>query len=200
MALEDVGPGERRRFLGMIQKDVARMERLLSEAREISRIDAHLDDEETTEVNLDELLSALVESFRLRYVRSGIQFNLEVADAPVTVEASADRLTQVFENLIDNAVSFSPASGRVTVILRETGSQAEVTVADRGPGIPEEHRDRIFRRFFSYRPEDEGGSGHTGLGLALVRAIVESYGGGISGEPRDGGGTRMVVVLPLTDR
>ena len=200
MALEDVGPGERRRFLGMIQKDVARMERLLSEAREISRIDAHLDDEEPTEVNLDELLSALVESFRLRNVRSGVQFDLEVADAPVTVEASADRLTQVFENLIDNAVSFSPASGRVTVILRQTGNQAEVTVADRGPGIPEEHRNRIFRRFFSYRPEDEGGSGHTGLGLALVRAIVESYGGSISGEPRDGGGTRMVVVLPLTDR
>jgi two-component system sensor histidine kinase ChvG len=199
MALEDVGPGERRRFLGMIQKDVARMERLLSEAREISRIDAHLDDEERTDVKLDELLSALVESFRLRNVSSGVQFEFEAADSPVTVEASADRLTQVFENLIDNAVSFSPASGRVTVILREVGRQAEVTVADRGPGIPEEHRDRIFRRFFSYRPEDEEGSGHTGLGLALVRAIVESYGGSISGEPRDGGGTKMIVVLPLSD-
>jgi two-component system sensor histidine kinase ChvG len=200
MALEDVEPGERRRFLEMIQKDVARMERLLSEAREISRIDANLDDEERTVVTLDELLSALVESFRLRNADSGIHFDLALADARVTVEASADRLTQVFENLIDNAISFSPPSGRVTLALRTAGHNAEVTVADEGPGIPDEHRSRIFGRFFSYRPHDEAGSGHTGLGLALVRAIVESYGGKIEAKQRGGGGTKMVVVLPLADR
>ena len=200
MALEDVEPRERRRFLAMIQKDVARMERLLSEAREISRIDADLDDEERTEVNLDELLAALIESFRLRNANSGVHFDLALADARVTVDASADRLTQVFENLIDNAVSFSPPAGRMTVALRTTGDTAEVTVADEGPGIPDEHRERIFGRFFSYRPDDDAGSGHTGLGLALVRAIIESYGGSISAEPRGGGGTKMVVVLPLADR
>ena len=200
MALEDVEPGERRRFLEMIQKDVARMERLLSEAREISRIDADLDDEERTMVALDELLSALVESFRLRGADCGIQFDLALADAHVAVEASADRLTQVFENLIDNAVSFSPPSGRVTVTLRTVGDTAEVTVGDEGPGIPDEHRDRVFGRFFSYRPDDDAGSGHTGLGLALVRAIVESYGGRIEAKPRGGGGTKMVVVLPLAGR
>ena len=197
MALEDVDPGERRRFLGMIQKDVARMERLLSEAREISRIDAKLDDEERTEVKLDQLLSALIESFRLRNANSGIHFDLALADANITVEASADRLTQVFENLIDNAVSFSPASGHISISLRGTGENAEVTISDEGPGIPAEHRDRIFRRFFSYRPDETTGSGHTGLGLALVRAIVESYGGKIEAKPRGGGGTKMVVVLPL---
>jgi two-component system sensor histidine kinase ChvG len=200
MALEDVEPGERRRFLGMIQKDIARMERLLSEAREISRIDANLDDEERTVVNLDDLLSALVESFRLRNAESGVSFDLALADARVAVEASADRLTQVFENLIDNAVSFSPPSGHVTVALRTAGDTAEVTVADEGPGIPDEHKSRVFRRFFSYRPDDDAGSGHTGLGLALVRAIVESYGGSINVEERSGGGTKMVVVLPLADR
>jgi len=145
-------------------------------------------------------LSALVESFRLRNADSGIHFDLALADARVTVEASADRLTQVFENLIDNAVSFSPPSGRVTLALRTAGHNAEVTVADEGPGIPDEHRSRIFGRFFSYRPHDEAGSGHTGLGLALVRAIVESYGGKIEAKPRGGGGTKMVVVLPLADR
>ena len=200
MALEDVEPGERRRFLEMIQKDVARMERLLSEAREISRIDADLDDEERTAVVLDELLSALVESFRLRNSGANISFDLALADAQVTVEASADRLTQVFENLIDNAVSFSPPAGRVTVALRSDGGRAEVTVADEGPGIPDEHRSRVFHRFFSYRPNDDAESGHTGLGLALVRAIVESYGGSIDAEQRSGGGTKMVVVLPRTDR
>jgi two-component system sensor histidine kinase ChvG len=200
MALEDVQPGERRRFLGMIQKDVARMERLLSEAREISRIDADLDEEERTSVHLDELLSALVESFRLRNADSGISFDLALADAHVTVEASADRLTQVFENLIDNAISFSPPTGHVAISLQRTGRTAEVTVADEGPGIPEEHKGRVFRRFFSYRPDEEAVSGHTGLGLALVRAIVESYGGSISAEERSGGGTKMVVSLPLAER
>lgn len=176
------------------------MERLLSEAREISRIDADLDDEERTEVTLDKLLSALIEGFRLRNANSGIHFDLALADAHVTVEASADRLTQVFENLIDNAISFSPSSGHVTVALRAVGSNAEVTIADEGPGIPDEHRDRIFRRFFSYRPDDTTGSGHTGLGLALARAIVESYGGKIEAKPRGGGGTKMVVILPLAGR
>ena len=199
MALEDVEPGERRRFLGMIQKDVARMERLLSEAREISRIDASLHEEERSKVVLDDLLSALIESFRLRNAGADLQFDLALSDAGVVVEASADRLTQVFENLVDNAISFSPPSGHVAVALRTTAKNAEITVADEGPGIPDEHRDRIFRRFFTYRPDDDAGSGHTGLGLALVRAIVESYGGAISAEPRSGGGTKMVVLLPLAD-
>ncbi len=199
MALEDVEPGQRRRFLEMIQKDVARMERLLNEAREISRIDAHLDDEETDEVILDELLPALVESFRLRTADADLHFDLAVADADIVIDASADRLTQVFENLIDNAVSFSPPGGRVTISLNSSGKTAEVTIADQGPGVPDEHLDRIFNRFFSYRPDDASRSGHTGLGLALVRAIVESYGGSVSVEPRGGGGTKMVVLLPTVN-
>ncbi len=99
MALEDVTPGERRRFLQMIQKDVARMERLLSEAREISRIDALLDDEERTLIRLDELVPALVESFRLRLGSAGPTFDVHISDGGVTVFASADRLTQALENL-----------------------------------------------------------------------------------------------------
>lgn len=200
MALEDVEPGERRRFLGMIQKDVARMERLLTEAREVSRIDARLDDEERVDLMMDELLEALTESFRLRNVNSGIHFDLALADAKVAVTASADRLTQVFENLIDNSVSFSPPGGRISIALRKTHDTAEITVADEGPGIPEEHRERIFARFFSYRTDSGSGANHTGLGLALVRAIVESYGGTVAAEPRSGGGTKMVVTLPLAER
>jgi len=197
MALEDVNPAERRRFLRMIQKDVARMERLLSEAREISRIDALLNDEERTLVRLDDLLPALVESFRLRLGNGGPTFILSISEGDVTVFASPDRLTQALENLIDNAVSFSPPGAPINVSLTTAGDSARITIADRGPGIPEEHRDRVFSRFFSYRPQDDPDRSHTGLGLALVRAIVESYGGLITAEPRSGGGTEMVVFLPL---
>ena len=197
MALEDLEPGERRRLLRMIQKDVARMERLLNEAREVSRIDARLNDEERSLVKVDGLLSALVESFRLRQGSSGPAFDLAIADGGVTVFASADRLTQAFENLIDNAISFSPSDSRIVVALRTEGDLAVISIADQGPGIPAEHRDRVFTRFFSYRPNGDPERSHTGLGLALVRAIVESYGGAVTAEARSGGGTKMIVVLPL---
>lgn len=200
MALEDVEPGERRRFLAMIQKDVSRMERLISEAREVSRVDARLDDDERSEVALDQLLSAMVESFRLRHAESELRFELALDDAEVFVHASTDRLTQLFENLIDNAVGFSPPNGRVMLSLRRVDGEVEVSVADEGPGIPDAHLGRIFDRFFTYRPQDAGNGAHTGLGLALVRAIAEASGGRVRAEARGGGGTRIVVNLPTVGR
>lgn len=198
LALEVEDEGQRRRFLGMIQRDVSRLERLLSDARDVSRIDARLDEEEREAIAVDELLSGLVESFRLR--GSAVQFVLALADHQVVVNASTTRLAQVFENVLANAVSFSPEGGTVTVTIRRQGARAVVTIADDGPGIPTEHAERIFNRFFSYRP-DHGGAeaGHTGLGLAIVRAIVEGYGGSVTPEPRHGGGTKMVIELPLAD-
>ena len=196
MALEVEDPEERRRFLEMAQRDVARMERLLSEAREISRIDAHLDEEDRAPVALEALLGVLVESFRLRSGDSGPSFTFDGGNQHVTVFGSADRLTQVFDNLLANADSFSPPGGTVAVTLLAAGGQAEVVVADDGPGIPEEHRDRIFARFFSWRPEGQAAE-HTGLGLAIVRAIVEGYGGRVSYRPRQPRGTDFVVTLPV---
>jgi two-component system sensor histidine kinase ChvG len=197
MALDVDDDAQRRRFLEMIGRDVARMERLLSEAREVSRIDARLDEEERVLVAVDELLSTLIESFRLRSGEHGPQFVLALADHRVEVSASPDRLTQAFENLVANAVSFSPAGGTVTVTVRRHTSSAVVTVADDGPGIPEEHRDRIFDRFFSYRPAGDPDDGHSGLGLSVVLAIVEGYGGVVRAEERHGGGAKMVVELPI---
>ena len=83
--------------------------------------------------------------------------------------------------------------------MRENGDEIQTVVSDGGPGIPEEHRRRIFSRFFSYRPDndDDDDDGHTGLGLAIVRAIVEGYGGRIDFRNRVGGGVEFVVSLPL---
>lgn len=197
MALDVDDPKERRRFLAMIQHDVARMERLLTEAREISRIDARIDSEELERVRLDALLGGVVEAFRLRRGDRGPRFTLALDDRDVVVLASADRLTQVFENLLANAVSFSPADGTVTVSLRIDGEAAVVTIADEGPGIPEEHRDRIFSRFFSYRPDHPDDGGHSGLGLSIVRAVVEAYHGSVAADERSGGGAKLTVTLPL---
>ena len=196
MALEVSDPVEQRRFLGMIQEDVARMERLLTEAREISRVDARLDEEERETVAVDELLAGLVESFRLREADAGPRIELTAADREALVRASPDRLIQVFENLIENAISFSPRDGSVSVTVRTAEATVEVSVVDDGPGIPPEHADRIFSRFFSYRPLDSPDEEHTGLGLALVKAIVEGYGGTVAARRASGGGAEFIVTLP----
>jgi len=197
MALEVDDPADRRRFLGMIQQDVARMERLLNEAREISRIDARIDEEELESVAIDTLLENLVDAFRMRRANRGPAFTVALADRDVRVTASADRLLQVFENLLANAVSFSPPDGTVTVTLRLEGGQAVVTIADEGPGIPEEHCERVFDRFFSYRPDGRDDGGHSGLGLAIVRAVVEAYNGTVTAGSRAGGGAKLTVRVPV---
>lgn len=198
MAIEvDDDPEQRQRFLTMIQQDVARMERLLTEAREISWIDARIDEEELERVSLDALLEGLVEAFRLRRGSRGPEFTLALADRKVEVMTSADRLTRVFENLLANAVSFSPADGTVTLTLRIEDEQAVITIADEGPGIPDEHLERIFSRFFSYRPDHPDDGGNSGLGLSIVRAVVEAYHGTVTAGARSGGGAKMTVRLPL---
>ncbi|HWM94618.1 MAG TPA: stimulus-sensing domain-containing protein [Thermoanaerobaculia bacterium] len=192
-------PADRQRFLGMVQRDVARMEGLLSGVREITEIDAQLETEKTRPVALDALLREVVEGRCLRadnLVQAPIKINLEGPSEPIVVRASPERLTQVFENLLDNAASFSPPGGTVEVRLAREDGAGIVTVEDRGPGIPEAHLDRIFDRFFRYRPGEPGyRNGHTGLGLAIVKAIVDGYGGSITARNRPEGGARFEVRL-----
>jgi signal transduction histidine kinase len=97
------------------------------------------------------------------------------------------------ENLVDNAVSFTPKDTSVEVELSEQGQWASISVTDSGPGIPPEHEERIFDRFFSYRMED--GEHHVGLGLAIVKAIVEGYGGSVAVQDAPGRGATFVVML-----
>lgn len=198
MALEVAEEPQRRRFLEMIQRDVARMGRLLTEAREITAIDAHLDEEERQTVDLNVMLGELVESFRFRSAPDGPKFTLGLEESDSRVDGSPDRLIQVFENLLANAESFSPPNGAISLAVCSAGNQVEVRVADQGPGVPTEHFDRIFARFFSYRPGG-GDDGHTGLGLSIVRAIVEGHGGQIAYRPAAGGGAEFVVRLPKAE-
>ncbi|HWK34733.1 sensor histidine kinase, partial [Sphingomonas sp.] len=110
------------------------------------------------------------------------------------------RLERVFENLVDNALSFSPDGGIVAISADTDGSHLVVGVEDEGPGVPESERESIFRRFHSVRPQDEAFGRHSGLGLAIARTIVEGHGGEIMVESREDrmSGARFVVRLPLT--
>jgi two-component system, OmpR family, sensor histidine kinase ChvG len=186
---------ERERFQSIIQQEVARMENLLSAVREISIIDAQLAGEDAPVVQLDQLIDAALEGFRLREGER-IIFESEILGPAPAVRAHPDRLMQVLVNLLDNAVSFSPAGGTVRISVA-SGSEVVLQVSDEGPGIPEGNRDRIFDRFFTFRPgEKRSGGGHTGLGLAIVRAVVEGYGGSIRLLDDTAPGTVFEVRLP----
>ena len=119
-------------------------------------------------------------------VPDGIRVDLVMDSRNARVFASPERLSQVFENLLANAISFSPAGPRSPSRSRSAASWAVVTIDDSGPGIPEGHLDRVFQRFFTYRPGDAQRE-HVGLGLAIAKQIVESYGGGISASNRPAG-------------
>lgn len=190
-------PADRRRFVAVIDQEVARMERLLSGVREISMIDAQLVRETSRFVDLGALLAQIVEGFRLR-AGDRVRIDLQLAATTLTVDASEDRLIQVFENLLDNALGFSPPGGTVTVACAPEGGEIVTRVIDNGPGIPEANLTRIFDRFFTHRP-DTSRTGHTGLGLAIVRAIVEAYGGSITAANGERGAV-FTVRLPARRR
>jgi two-component system sensor histidine kinase ChvG len=189
-------PAERARFLRVAESEIARMENLLAQVREITMIDAEIQNEERAPVDLNALLQRIVEGFRLRE-RDRVTFDLELAPAPPTVIASEARLIQVFENLLDNAVSFTPAGGHIAVGVAQVDKTARVTVGDRGPGIPEEHLGKIFDRFFTYRPDQQKNHRHTGLGLSIVKTIVEGYGGAVHAANQPEGGALFEVRVPV---
>jgi two-component system sensor histidine kinase ChvG len=187
----------------MVERAVARLERLLSTVREVSLIDSQLEGEPRTPVPLGELLSELLDGFRLRGTGM-LAYQLELPDREVWVSASPERLVQVFENVLDNALSFSPVNGTVWVRLEQRASEALVAIRDQGPGIPDQHLGGIFARFFSFR--DEAGehsrpdasavdTEHTGLGLAIARAIIDGYGGAISARNSTDGGAIFEIRL-----
>jgi two-component system, OmpR family, sensor histidine kinase ChvG len=194
LALASGDPEERRVMLTMVLEDVRRLERLLSGVREISRIDSVAAEQgPKTPADAREIAGRIAEATRRRLGGGGVTLSVEGGDGRVRVPP--ERLEQVLENLVDNAVSFSPPGGEVRVSVERAGGMVVIRVCDDGPGIPEGHRERIFDRFFSFRPGEEKGV-HAGLGLAIVKAIAESHGGGVRADNRPGGGACFEVSFP----
>jgi two-component system, OmpR family, sensor histidine kinase ChvG len=189
-------PADRRRFLDLLTGDVDRLERLVSGVRELARIDSQLAHEPLAEIDLKALLTDIVEGERL----SGggpVELRADGVPAAWRVRASPDRLAQVFENLVQNARSFTPPGSPIEISFEMEPGFCRVAVADRGPGIPPAHLECVFDRFFTYRPGDlSGRREHAGLGLAIARTIVQGYGGTITASNRPDGGARFDVRLP----
>ncbi|HKJ23845.1 MAG TPA: ATP-binding protein [Myxococcota bacterium] len=194
MLAESEDAGERKRFGEMIQREVARTEHLLAGVREVSRLDAGAWPEPAEPVELGALLDGVALAFR---TRGEERLRVEHPEEALVVSAPAEGLTRAIENVVDNALGFSPPDAPVCVRLSQEGDTACVRVVDCGPGIPPEHRERVFDRFFSYRPGGSPAGHHTGLGLAIVRAQVENAGGTVAVGEADGAGACIEIRLPL---
>jgi len=195
-------PALQERLLAIVRDDVQRLDRLITDIAEASRLDAQLSRAKFEPVDLGAMIAALIASREARGVERGVRLRFDrVAGESMVVQGEGARLERVFENLIDNAVSFSPDGGLIVLSATCDHDVVMLTIEDQGPGVPEDAREQVFRRFQSLRPEGEAFGKHSGLGLAIARTIVEAHQGSIVAMARADGatGARFAIRLPTGD-
>lgn len=196
-------PALRARLLDIAGDDVRRLDRLIGDVSEAARTDALLARANFEPVDLGPLIEQLVSGWENRRETGDARIAFaRPRRASTTVMGDAGRLARAIDNLIDNAVSFSPPGGLVEIAAARVGDSVRIRVEDEGPGVPLDAREAIFNRFHSERPEDEHFGRHSGLGLAIARAIVEGHDGEIEVQDRDDApsGARFTICLPAAER
>jgi signal transduction histidine kinase len=193
---EEAALGESgRTYLEVIRRSTSRLHQLVEELLLIAQIEARRVELESMRLDLAELASHSVEALRPVAAEGGVAIELVAAErAPV--RGDARRLAQVIDNLITNAVKFTPSGGSINVSVEDGAGDVHLIVADTGIGIPTEEQWQVFSRFFRSSNATQGAIAGTGLGLAISRALVEQHEGTISLESEEGVGTRVTVTLP----
>ena len=190
-------PALRQQLTDIAAHDVRRIDRLVSEISEASRIDAELSRATFEALDLADLFENVVQTRENRGENRDCRIELSRAGRSLLVLGVAIRLERIAQNLIDNAVSFSPPGGIVSVSVRSDEDRVIARVCDQGPGIPEEQREKVFRRFHSLRPHEEDFGDHSGLGLAIGKTIAEAHDGTLTVTDRDDGASGACLVLDL---
>ncbi len=191
-ALDDlVGRGP---LLASMQRETERLIRLVNDLLALTRADAGTLNLHIQPLDLGELTRTRCEYFAVVAARRQIQFTLTIAEAYVM--GDPDRLAQVLDNLLDNAIRYSPQNSIITVEVNQSGAEVQCSIKDRGMGIPEKHLPFIFERFYRADASRDRQTGGAGLGLSIARALVESQGGSISAESISGHGTTLHFSLP----
>jgi two-component system sensor histidine kinase ChvG len=202
-------PAARDRLTDILKDDVGRLDRLITDISNASRLDAELWREQPKPLDLGQLLAKLADLYGQAAGPGAAAVNFIPADAvaPIMVRVRESPLSQVFRNLIDNARSFTVLSAEpdpgVRLAAHRAGRQAVATVEDDGPGLPPENLETVFERFYTSRPKGAAFGVHSGLGLSIARQIVTAHGGTIHAENRtaaDGSivGARFVITLPIS--
>ncbi len=206
-ARPNLDPERRDKLMAIVLDDINRLNRLITDISEASRLDAELMRGEVKRVNLNALLGDMVRHYAATSLQKGgaeVEFRV-AANPPFEAHGHDGRYGQVFRNVIDNALSFSPAGSKIVVELSRAPRNGPfiVTIDDEGPGIPEDNLESIFNRFYSERPTEHFGQ-HSGLGLSICRQIMETYGGAITASNRRGAdgsvlGARFTIRVPSAD-
>jgi two-component system sensor histidine kinase ChvG len=196
-------PKLRKQLVDVIRQDVVRLDRLISDVGEAARTDAELARARFEPVDLGALIGNLVTSWESRRETGNVRIAFaRPRRASAIVMGEPGRLARAIDNIIDNAISFSPPDGLVEIAATHVDEEIRVRIEDEGPGVPEELREAIFNRFHSVRPNAESFGRHSGLGLAIARAIVEGHDGVIDVTDRDDApsGARFTIILKAADR
>jgi two-component system sensor histidine kinase ChvG len=191
---------QQKKLMGIILDDVQRLDRLISDISDASRVDAEMSRAETSRVKIRDLITALVDihSFTGGEGKPKVEADLPPGD-DLTVLGAEGRIGQVFRNLLTNALSFSPRDGTVTLRARRDQGRIIIAVEDQGPGIPEDKLKAIFDRFYTERPEGEKFGTHSGLGLSISQQIVEAHNGSLTASNRRDRSSRIIGARFIID-
>jgi signal transduction histidine kinase len=194
MLKREVAPEDRRRYLGVIRAESARLATLLNDLLDLQRQELGVLELRLTEFDLNELLDVQVTLYSAQ--SSVHELVLTPSPEPVIIRGDPDRLAQVVGNLLSNAIKYSPDGGKVEVTASLIRGEGWIWVRDRGLGIPREHQDRVFTKFFRGEAARKRAISGTGLGLVLARQIVEAHGGSLGFDSEEGKGSTFWVRLP----
>ncbi|MEZ5759024.1 MAG: stimulus-sensing domain-containing protein [Emcibacteraceae bacterium] len=204
----------RQKLRAIISDDVKRLDRLITDISDVSRLDAEMSHSMMQQVNMTALLETMIDIYLTTQKDNLPHLHLDIKQrrfklrdgnsAPYFVRGLEGQLGQLIRNLVDNAISFSRKDGNIWIRMKRRNNMVEILVEDEGIGIPEDKLENIFDRFYSERPKGEAFGKHSGLGLNICKQVVEAHGGEIYAENRMDDekniiGARFVVLLPLAD-
>jgi two-component system phosphate regulon sensor histidine kinase PhoR len=194
-ALDD--PTNRRRFVEIIREHAARLARLTEDLLKLSRIEAGQLKLDFHPVSVTQLIDSCVETAQLKAVPRQLNLNIQVPQELPRVRGDANSLQEVLQNLLDNALQYTPAGGTIDVSALSSDGHVIVTVADNGIGIPQAEQERIFERFYRVDAARSREAGGTGLGLSIARHIMDAHGGKLWVESAVGEGSRFHFSIPV---
>ncbi|MHB1571479.1 MAG: sensor histidine kinase, partial [Solirubrobacteraceae bacterium] len=184
---------------GAIRSETARLNRLVNDLQRVSRAEAHQLDLHRAPTDPGELVQDAVKAAGPAFATKRVALASEIETNLPMVEVDRERIAEVLANLLTNALRHTAAGGTVQASVRQRSDRIEIAVADDGEGIAAEHLDRVFERFYRVDPARARASGGTGIGLAIVRAIVEAHDGSVTASSEGGGrGATFTIRLPIS--
>jgi signal transduction histidine kinase len=190
----------RAQYLEIARKHALHLSRLIQDLFELAMLDSNRVTPEFEQFSLPELIHDVVQEFELQAREADVSLEVNPPDAAVSVYADISLIQRVLENLVGNALKYTPAGGKVSISVRPSAAGVGVSVSDNGPGIPEEALPRIFDRFYKAEGQGDSGRGSMGLGLAIAKRILELHSGEIRVVSKEHQGTQFYFNLPLQAR